>query len=106
MAAIKFTKTSDFRVIDVSIDACTAPPIKDSDDFDYFPTRAGIAPSNITLGSEWGGGEVLFLKFAVKDSGCGLTGKEKEKLFHRFQQASPKTHVQYGGSGLGLFISR
>ncbi|TWU75296.1 hypothetical protein ED733_006468 [Metarhizium rileyi] len=24
----------------------------------------------------------------------------------RFQQATPRTHVQYGGSGLGLFISR
>lgn len=28
------------------------------------------------------------------------------KLFNRFAQASPRTHVQYGGSGLGLFISR
>lgn len=27
-------------------------------------------------------------------------------LFRRFSQASPRTHVQYGGSGLGLFISR
>nr|CEG05214.1 unnamed protein product [Fusarium clavum] len=27
-------------------------------------------------------------------------------LFQRFQQATPRTHVQYGGSGLGLFISR
>jgi CheY-like chemotaxis protein len=42
----------------------------------------------------------------VKDSGCGLTPEEKKKLFNRFAQASPRTHVQYGGSGLGLFISR
>jgi CheY-like chemotaxis protein len=41
----------------------------------------------------------------VKDSGCGLTPEEKKKLFNRFTQASPRTHVQYGGSGLGLFIS-
>lgn len=27
-------------------------------------------------------------------------------LFQRFQQASPKTYKTYGGSGLGLFISR
>jgi hypothetical protein len=27
-------------------------------------------------------------------------------LFQRFSQASPKTYKQYGGSGLGLFISR
>jgi len=42
----------------------------------------------------------------VQDSGCGLTPEEKKKLFNRFSQASPRTHVQYGGSGLGLFISR
>ena len=27
-------------------------------------------------------------------------------MFQRFSQASPKTYSQYGGSGLGLFISR
>lgn len=27
-------------------------------------------------------------------------------LFKRFSQASPRTHIQYGGSGLGLFVSR
>jgi CheY-like chemotaxis protein len=31
---------------------------------------------------------------------------EMTLLFRRFSQASPRTHVQYGGSGLGLFISR
>jgi len=29
-----------------------------------------------------------------------------QSLFERFAQASPKTYKQYGGSGLGLFISR
>ena len=27
-------------------------------------------------------------------------------LFQRFSQATPRTHVTYGGSGLGLFISK
>jgi CheY-like chemotaxis protein len=44
--------------------------------------------------------------FAVQDTGKGLTDDEKKLLFMRFSQASPKTHVMYGGSGLGLFISR
>jgi len=42
----------------------------------------------------------------VSDTGKGLTGDEKKLLFKRFAQASPKTEVSYGGSGLGLFISR
>lgn len=48
----------------------------------------------------------MYLYFAVKDTGRGLSDDEKTRLFHRFSQASPRTHVQYGGSGLGLFISR
>jgi len=35
-----------------------------------------------------------------------MNSQEKKRLFNRFSQASPRTHVQYGGSGLGLFISR
>lgn len=59
-----------------------------------------------TLGPDWGDGEEIFLEFAVQDTGRGLTPEEKKVLFQRFSQASPRTHVQYGGSGLGLFISR
>jgi hypothetical protein len=59
-----------------------------------------------TLGSDWGEGEEIYLEFAVQDTGRGLTPEELKVLFQRFQQASPRTHVQYGGSGLGLFISR
>jgi signal transduction histidine kinase len=104
--AIKFTKQSNSRSIQVCIDAFLQPPTRTSSEFAYFPTKSNQGISDITAGAEWGGGEVLYLYFAVKDSGCGLTAGEKKRLFHRFQQASPRTHIQYGGSGLGLFISR
>lgn len=42
----------------------------------------------------------------MSDTGKGLLAEEKKLLFQRFAQASPKTSVEYGGSGLGLFISR
>lgn len=35
-----------------------------------------------------------------------MNSEELKLLFNRFSQASPKTYKQYGGSGLGLFISR
>lgn len=62
--------------------------------------------SDQTFGPDWGNGEEIFLEFAVQDTGRGLSPEELKVLFQRFQQASPRTHVQYGGSGLGLFISR
>ncbi|KUJ16216.1 uncharacterized protein LY89DRAFT_77589 [Mollisia scopiformis] len=102
--AIKFTKTAPFKTIDVSIGAHLEPPIEKLSGFEYFPTKK--ARSDVTASGDWGTGDVIYLSFEVKDSGCGLTAEEKKKLFNRFSQASPRTHVQYGGSGLGLFISR
>lgn len=42
----------------------------------------------------------------MQDSGIGLESAEIAKIFERFKQANIKTHVKYGGSGLGLFISK
>lgn len=55
---------------------------------------------------EWGTGDVINIHCSVEDTGRGLSEEELKILFQRFQQATPRTHVQYGGSGLGLFISR
>jgi len=44
----------------------------------------------------------VFLGFAVEDTGCGLSAKEKERLFMRFSQANHKTHIQYGVSSFQL----
>lgn len=70
----------------------------------YFPTRK--KDKDILPEHEWGTGEKVYIHFAVRDTGRGLSAEEKKLLFIRFSQASPRTHVQYGGSGLGLFISR
>lgn len=36
----------------------------------------------------------LYLLIAVSDTGCGLNDEEKQRLFLKFSQASPRTHVQ------------
>jgi signal transduction histidine kinase/CheY-like chemotaxis protein len=44
--------------------------------------------------------------FFVKDTGIGLTQIEKEIIFERFRQVDDKTTRRYGGSGIGLSISK
>ena len=48
----------------------------------------------------------IFLISTIIDSGVGLTKEEQKKLFQKLDQSSPKTHIEYDGSGLGLFISK
>ncbi|TVY40465.1 Hybrid signal transduction histidine kinase K [Lachnellula subtilissima] len=103
--AIKFTKSEEgTRTIDVSLAAYKEPPPETPPLFHYFPTKKDR--SDVTASDDFGKGKIVYLRFEVKDSGCGLGNDEVKNLFTRFSQASPRTHVKYGGSGLGLFISR
>ncbi|KAH9818147.1 Motif C-terminal to PAS motifs [Teratosphaeria destructans] len=103
--AIKFTGTEKKRTITVTIGASAVRPSDVQDaPVKYFPTRSK-RQTNLNE-RDWGDGDVVYIHFSVKDTGRGLNPEEKKMLFMRFSQASPRTHVQYGGSGLGLFISR
>lgn len=46
------------------------------------------------------------LSFKVMDTGVGMTSEQKENLFNAYGQADISTARQYGGTGLGLFLSK
>lgn len=47
-----------------------------------------------------------FIVFEVEDSGCGISSAQLKKLFQPFTQADSSTTRKYGGTGLGLTITK
>lgn len=50
--------------------------------------------------------QTVTAQFEVIDDGIGLSKESLENIFHAFVQADTSTTRKYGGTGLGLYISR
>lgn len=48
----------------------------------------------------------LYLNFRVSDTGCGMNEDLKRRLFKPFEQENASTTKEFGGSGLGLSITK
>ncbi len=64
-------------------------------------THEGIISLNVTKDND---GDLI--TFEVQDSGVGISESYMNELFEKFTQADSSTTRKYGGSGLGLSISK
>jgi signal transduction histidine kinase len=88
--AIKFTSSQSRRKVEVIMGASVQPEKRQG--IQYVPQK--VLRQDFLNQREWGDGDIFYLHFTVKDTGCGLTSEHKDKLFLRFSQATPRTHVQ------------
>jgi len=63
-------------------------------------TETGVVSLRVSVGS----GDTV--RFDVQDTGIGVSEHQREIIFDAFRQADGSTHRKYGGTGLGLTISR
>ncbi|HEY6877705.1 MAG TPA: ATP-binding protein, partial [Polyangiales bacterium] len=68
-----------------------------------FTARGGVL---MTIGRVTSGPNENQLFFSVKDTGIGISLDKQKLIFEAFQQADGTTSRKYGGTGLGLTISR
>ncbi|MCA9659382.1 MAG: PAS domain-containing protein [Myxococcales bacterium] len=66
-------------------------------------THEGVVRLDVTLETE--DGERLII-FAVSDTGIGIPPEKLRDLFNAFMQVDASTSRKYGGTGLGLTITR
>ena len=73
----------------------------------FTPARGKIEIQAIfpSPGTQSTGPEGRMIRIAVTDSGCGVAGCDKEKIFEKFRQVDGSITRQSTGSGLGLTIS-
>lgn len=104
--AIKFTRLETFRQINAHLSASLDRPTSNAnlDEPQFLPaqTEPSVTYPEVARTED----EVIYIKISVTDTGCGISQDEQKNLFQRFSQAGKRTHVKYGGTGLGLFISR
>jgi len=67
-------------------------------------TQQGEVMVSVTLARKTS--DEVILRFAVKDTGIGMSQQEIDKLFKPFTQADSSVTRKFGGTGLGLTISK
>lgn len=61
---------------------------------------------NISIGCRPIGNGQITMLLSVEDSGIGISEEDIPKLFKRFSQVEDAAHKRFGGTGLGLVISK
>jgi signal transduction histidine kinase/HPt (histidine-containing phosphotransfer) domain-containing protein/ActR/RegA family two-component response regulator len=68
-----------------------------------FTAQGSVALRAHLIGED---GDSVKIRFEVADTGIGIPPEKMERLFHAFEQVDASTTRKFGGTGLGLVITR
>lgn len=104
--AIKFSRSRPTRKITIRCGCSSDPPSEHrfGPNFEWHST--GTRRPDLIQDPDYGCGDILYLHYAVIESGIGIKPEFVGNVFTKFKQAERRTHTEYGGSGLGLYISQ
>jgi two-component system sensor histidine kinase RpfC len=69
-------------------------------------TEQGRIDLNVTLSGREQDADATWIRFEVRDTGVGIPEEAQQRIFERFSQADDSTTRRYGGTGLGITISK
>jgi CheY-like chemotaxis protein len=104
--AIKFCKLKKFRKVTLRIGASKTRPSSENEVLPGIDFVVAHSLHDFVYDEPEFEDSSFYLWFSVEDTGRGMSVDEKSRIFARFTQGTPRTEKEYGGSGLGLFISR
>ncbi len=102
--AIKFTSSGSITVSAEVIDPPQPPLIRGENVSAPVPPLPREARGDQT--PEIQGGKKSYIAIAVSDTGIGIAEDKFDQIFASFQQAEGSISRQYGGTGLGLTVTK